>query len=82
MSAAELKSNLHKYIVESDDLAVLQQVKALFEQLSQAADGESTLSPKEERMLQIGIDQADKGALIPNEEVRAEINQWIKAKRK
>ena len=33
-------------------------------------------------MLQIGIDQADKGALIPNEEVRAEINQWIKAKRK
>ena len=82
MSAAELKSDLHKYIVETDDLAVLQQVKALFEQLSQAADGESTLSPKEERMLQIGIDQADKGALIPNEEVRAEINQWIKAKRK
>jgi len=33
MSALELKNDIHKYVVETDDLTVLQQVKDLFQNL-------------------------------------------------
>jgi len=82
MSSAELKSDLHKYIVETDDLSVLQQVKALFEQLNNVPSDKVDLNPQEERMLQIGIDQAEKGLLTSDNQVRTDIDKWIKAKQK
>lgn len=82
MSSAELKSDLHKYIVETDDLSVLQQVKALFEQLNKVPSDKVDLNPQEERMFQIGIDQAEKGLLTSDNQVRTDIDKWIKEKQK
>ncbi len=81
MSAAELKSTLHKYIVETDDLAVLEQVKAYFQELRKSSGDNNELHPLEERMLNIGIEQADEGLLTPNNEVRKDINKWIEEKK-
>ena len=82
MSTAELKSDLHKYIVETDDLSILQQLKAFCQKLSNDTAVNEELSPQEERILNIGIEQANKGLLTSNEDVRANINQWIKEKQK
>jgi len=77
MSAAELKNDIHKYVVETHDLTVLQQIKDLFHELT--ATG-TELTDLEEKMMNIGLEQADKGLLTPNKEVRAKIDKWIAEK--
>ena len=79
MSTAELKSDLHKFIVETDDPTILQKVKDFFLQLNVTSE-DAVLSPQEERMLEIGLEQAEKGLLTCNKQVRAKINEWIKEK--
>jgi len=82
MSTAELKSDLHRYIVETDDLTILEKVRTFFQELKgQNADG-VRLTDLEEKMLKIGLEQADKGLLISNEKVRTELDQWLKEKQK
>ncbi len=77
MSTAELKNNLHKYIVETDDLTILQQIKDLFHELTSTG---TELTDLEEKMMNIGLEQADKGLLTPNKEVRIKIDKWIAEK--
>ncbi len=82
MSTAELKSTLHRYIVETDDLSVLEKVKAFFQELKNSAPDNVELTALEEKMLKLGLEQADKGLLIPNQDVRTQLNQWLKEKQK
>ena len=77
MSAAELKNDIHKYVVETHDLTVLQQIKDLFHELTTTG---TELTDLEEKMMNIGLEQADKGLLTPNKEVRAKIDKWIAEK--
>ena len=83
MSTAELKSTLHKLIVETDDIDILAQIKEVFFALkSGQLDWADLLSDKERRMMEKGIIQADKGQLISHEQMRKNIKEWIKEKRK
>jgi len=77
MTALELKNDIHKYVVETDDLTVLQQIKDMFRELTSE---NSELTDLEEKMMNIGLEQADKGLLTPNKEVRAKIDKWITEK--
>ena len=83
MSTAELKSTLHKLIVETDDINILAKIKEVFFALkSEQLDWADLLSDKEKRMIDIGIQQAEEGKLISHQQMRASINDWIKEKRK
>lgn len=77
MNALELKNDIHKYVVETEDLTVLQRVKDLFRELT---NENAKLTDLEEKMMNIGLEQADKGLLTPNDEVRAKIDKWIAEK--
>ncbi len=77
MNALELKNDIHKYVVETDDLTILQQVKDLFRNLTSE---HAELTDLEGKMMNIGLEQADKGLLTPNKEVRAKIDKWIAEK--
>ena len=81
MSAAELKSTLHKLIVETDDVNVLAKIKEIFFALkSDTVDWADLISDQEKKMIETGLEQADKGSLISHDQVRNRIDEWIKAK--
>lgn len=77
MSTAELKSSLHQLVVETDDVNILVQIREVFLALrSGELDWMDFISDKEQKMIDIGLHQADEGQLIPHEEVRKRIDQW------
>lgn len=83
MSSAELKSTLHKLIVETDDINILVKIKEVFFALkSDTVDWADLISDKEKKMIETGLKQADEGNLISHDQVRTSINEWIKAKQK
>jgi len=41
---------------------------------------DAELTDLEEKMMNIGLEQADKGLLTPHKEVRAKIDKWIAEK--
>lgn len=81
MNTAEIKNDLHKFIVETEDINVLKQVKSVFLELIKSSPN-SDLSPQEERMITMGIEQADNNLLTPNDQVRSKVKTWISEKNK
>lgn len=81
MSSAELKSTLHKLIVETDDVNILAKIKDIFYALKSGQDWTKSISEEERKMIEIGLKQAEDGKLTPHEEVRKKIDQWINEKR-
>jgi predicted transcriptional regulator len=79
MSTAELKSQLHKLIVETDDVNALTKIRAFINKLKKN-DGdwwdEIDDSTKEE--IQVGIDQADNGDFIEHAEATKRLDEFFK----
>ena len=83
MSSAELKSVLHKLIVETDDISILAKIKEVFFALKEdKIDWADLLSDKEKQMIDTGLKQANDGELISHKEIRNSINKWINEKQK
>ncbi len=83
MSSAELKSTLHKLIVETDDINILVKLKEVFFALkSGQLDWADLISNDERTKIETGLKQADKENLISHEQVRKRIDQWINDKQK
>lgn len=84
MSTAEIKSILHKIIVETDDLNRLKQMLNFFsftnEQL-QEHDWWDDLSEQQKKLIQLGLKQAEQGQLIPHEQVKAKFDKWLNDKK-
>lgn len=79
-SSAVLKNELHRMVVQTDNLQVLRQVKSIFDILLQGgdeADWWDVLTEQEKMLLQKGLNQLDNGERIPNHLVRQEINQML-----
>ena len=75
MKTAELKSNLHRLIVETDDIEVLTKIYAFFEQLkNKDTDWWDLLSIYEQITINKGIEQLDNGKGIPYKEVKKKVN--------
>ncbi len=75
MSALELKNDIHKYVVETDDLTVLQQVKDLFRELTSES---AELTDYEKNMIERGLKDHEEGRVHTNEEVKVKFNEWVK----
>lgn len=69
-STAEIKSYLHKLIVETDDKAILSKVQAYFTTLKDDKyDWWDSLVSQEKEIINNGLQQLDEGKGIPNDEV-------------
>lgn len=77
-STAELKSYLHKLIVETDDESVLTKVQAYFTSLkSKNVDWWDTISDQEKDAINIGLQQLENGEGIPHEEVKRKVDKLL-----
>jgi len=81
MSTAEVKSLLHKFIVETDDLDVLQQVANFFKIIkTKNSDWWDSISDEQKTLIEKGIQQMENGEGISHQEVRKEIDVILKQK--
>ena len=74
MSTAELKNNLHRLIVETDDTDILMKAQDV---LSASVNGSSKLSDYEIERIEKGLKDIEEGKVYSHKEVRAEIDEWI-----
>lgn len=82
MSTAELKSYLHQLVVETNDVSVLNKVKAYFSTLRKGkeVDWWDTITEEEKRAIEIGVEQLKKGQGIPHKTVRKKVDAFLKRK--
>ena len=78
MSAAELKNDLIKIIVNTDDMAFLQQVKDFFKKHKTSTDWWEEISDQEKEMIERGLKDVEEGNVVAHEDVRAEINKILR----
>ena len=82
MSTAELKSNLHKLIVETDDDSILQKVQDFFSSIRKESIVKEELSAYEKQMIEQGLKDFENGDVVSNEEVKQQFKTWINEKRR
>ncbi|MEY4902998.1 MAG: hypothetical protein RLZZ292_813 [Bacteroidota bacterium] len=85
MSTAEVKNDLHRLVVETDDDQMLEQVATFFYALRAAKKKEDwwySTTEEQKTSIKKGIHEADNGLLIPHDKVRAEINLLLGKKTK
>lgn len=78
MSAAELKNDLIKIIINTDDMAFLQQVKDFFKKHKNSTDWWEEISDQEKEMIERGLKDVEEGKVVAHEDVRAEINKILR----
>ena len=77
-STAELKSYLHKLIVETDDESVLSKVQAYFTSLkSKNVDWWDSISDQEKDTISIGLQQLEDGEGISHEAVKRKVDKLL-----
>lgn len=82
MSVAEVKSLIHKLVVETDDINILHQVADFFNTIKvKNADWWDELSEQQKALIEKGKQELENGQGIPHDEVRQEINKILKQKR-
>ena len=79
MNTAELKSDLHKYVVETNDINILRQMSEYFRNLrkTQTVDWWDSLSPEQQESINKGVEQLDEGEGISHEDVRKKVNKLL-----
>jgi hypothetical protein len=78
MSTADLKNDLHKLIVETDDPEILEQIAVLFQALlEQKAKTWSELSPEEQQKIQKGASDAAEGNIRPYRAFRDKVKKVL-----
>lgn len=79
MDVIELRADLHNMIDKITDSNVLNAVKTLLKAKTtrQQVDWWDTISEEERAEIEQGIAEADRGELIPHEEVMAKYKKWL-----
>ena len=74
MSIAELKNDIHRLVVNTEDKSILMNIKTYFGELSAQLDWWDNLSEKQQQSIFVGNEQLDTGRIVLNSEVRSKIN--------
>ena len=77
-SIAEIKNDLHRMVVETDDPKILEQIAVLFAALRDEKSLWDTLSEGEKRQIQRGLEDVRAGRTKSNEEVRSKVRAILK----
>jgi hypothetical protein len=81
IAISEIKNNLHKLIVETDDVSILGRVQAYFSILKdKKVDWWDSLSENEIASIERGTQQFDMGQRIPYEQVKKKANRLLERK--
>ncbi len=78
MSTADLKNDLIKVIVNTDDVSFLRQIRDFFKKHQVTTDWWDEISDYEKEMIEIGAKEIEEGKVVRHEEVRAEINKMLR----
>lgn len=77
MSTADLKNDLIKVIVNTDDIGFLRQVRDFFKKHQVTADWWDEISAYEKEMIEAGAKDIEEGKVVPHEEVSAGIKKML-----
>lgn len=72
-NALEIKNNLHRMVVETDDVAILEQIALLFSALRNDKSLWETISEAEKTQIKRGLEDLRAGRTKSHEEVRAKV---------
>lgn len=75
MTALEIKDKLHRMVLETDDVDVLEQIALLFAALRDEKSLWDTIGEAEKSQIKRGIDDLQSGRTKSNEEVRAKVRE-------
>ncbi len=78
MDIIELRADLHNMIDKISDSSILYAVRTILSGKSvNQADWWDTISEEERDEIKQGLAEADRGELIPHEEVMAKYKKWL-----
>lgn len=77
MSSAELKYSLHQLIDGITDKNVLHAVYTLLSKASEDDDWWNSLSEKSKQSILRGLDDADNGRFVSDQEVKTKVNRLL-----
>lgn len=80
MDTLEIKNDLLRLIVDTNDAALLDMVRNYFRILKKETISSFEIDAQEKRMIEIGLKQIEEGKVMSNEEVRERIKQFLQAK--
>jgi hypothetical protein len=78
ITISEIKNELHRLIVETDDIIILNRVQAYFSTLKdKQVDWWDSLSENEIASIERGVQQLDSGQGIPYDQVKEKANRLL-----
>ena len=79
MNTAELKSDLHRLVVETNDINILTQMREYFKKLrkTKTADWWDTLTTEQQNSINKGVEQLDNNKGITHQNVRKNVNKLL-----
>jgi hypothetical protein len=75
MTTAEIKNNLHRMVVETDDRVILEQIVALFATLKEEKNWADAISPREKLLVEKGRKDMKEGKMVSRSEIQAQTRQ-------
>ena len=77
MSVLEIKNDLLRLVVETDDADLLDLVRNYFKQLKKEPISQQEIDAQESRMIDIGLQQINDGNIMSHEEARRKIKSQL-----
>ena len=77
MTALEIKDKLHRMVLETDDVDVLEQIALLFSALRDEKSLWNTIGEAEKTQIKRGLKDLKAGRIKSNEEVRAKVREIL-----
>ncbi len=81
MNTLELKNDLLRLLVETDDTQLLEKVRRYFKLLKHEPVSDAILEAQELAMVEVGLAQIEKGQVMTHEEARKRIEERLYNKR-
>ncbi|MEM8524668.1 MAG: hypothetical protein AAGG68_08490 [Bacteroidota bacterium] len=80
MDVLEIKNDLLRLVVETNDAAQLDMVRNYFKILKKETKPTVEIDAQEKRMIEIGLKQIEEGKVISNTEARQRIKKFLQSK--
>lgn len=79
MSVAEIKNDLHRMVVETNDPGILAQIASLFASLrGEEEDWGDSLSHEEQEKIELGVADAAAGRIVPYSKVKEKTKKILR----
>jgi len=82
MNVLDIKNDLLRLVVETDDAVLLDSVRKYFKVLKKEPVNQAEITAQEARMINLGLKQLEEGKVMSNEEVRKKIKADLRKKQK